>query len=88
MVMKKKQYIPNVLEKYRNNLKYFKHLKNIVEAYETHKKSKALETEMQSEDKDRIHAGIEALNEWSRPFAEMAMDEAIGKAMQGKKISE
>ena len=44
--MKKKQYIPNVLEKYRNNLKYFKHLKNIVEAYETHKKSKALETEM------------------------------------------
>ena len=49
---------------------------------------KALETEMQSEDKDRIHAGIEALNEWSRPFAEMAMDEAIGKAMQGKKISE
>jgi molecular chaperone HscA len=53
-----------------------------------HQRMKALETEMQSDDKDRIHAGIEALNEWSRPFAEMAMDEAIGKAMQGKKISE
>lgn len=47
-----------------------------------------LENDMGSDEKDRIHASIEALNDWSRPFAEMAMDEAIRKAMQGKKISE
>ena len=36
--------------------------------------------------KDEIHAGIESLNEISRPFAERLMDEAISKAIRGKKI--
>lgn len=47
-----------------------------------------LQSEMSTDEKDRIHSAIEALNDWSRPFAEMAMDEAVRKAMQGKKISE
>lgn len=36
--------------------------------------------------KDEIHGSIERLNEISRPYAERVMDEAIGKAMTGKKI--
>jgi molecular chaperone HscA len=36
--------------------------------------------------KDEIHANIERLNEISRPFAERLMDEAISKAIRGKKI--
>jgi molecular chaperone HscA len=36
--------------------------------------------------KNEIHTGIEKLNEISRPYAERLMDQAIGKAMQGKNI--
>jgi molecular chaperone HscA len=38
------------------------------------------------EDKDQVQAGIEKLNELSRPYAERLMDRAIGDAMKGKKI--
>jgi molecular chaperone HscA len=38
------------------------------------------------DNKDQIQAGIEKLNEISRPYAERLMDEAISKAMQGKNI--
>ncbi len=38
--------------------------------------------------KDKIQAGIEKLNELSRPYAERLMDQAIGKAMKGKNITE
>lgn len=38
--------------------------------------------------KDQIHAGIERLNEISRPYAERVMDEAISTAMRGKNIME
>jgi molecular chaperone HscA len=38
--------------------------------------------------KDEIHAGIEKLNEISRPYAERLMDEAISKAIKGKNIME
>ncbi|MBI3139241.1 MAG: Fe-S protein assembly chaperone HscA [Sphingobacteriales bacterium] len=38
--------------------------------------------------KDQIQAGIEKLNELSRPYAERLMDQAIGKAMKGKSITE
>lgn len=38
--------------------------------------------------KDEIQAGIEKLNEISRPYAERLMDEAISKAMKGKSITE
>ncbi|MEI2739515.1 MAG: Hsp70 family protein [Chitinophagaceae bacterium] len=36
--------------------------------------------------KDEIQGGVEKLNEISRPYAERLMDEAISKAMKGKKI--
>lgn len=36
--------------------------------------------------KDEIHAGIEKLNEISRPYAERVMDQAIATAMKGRKI--
>ena len=37
--------------------------------------------------KDSIQAGIERLNEISRPYAERLMDEAIASAMKGKNIN-
>lgn len=41
-----------------------------------------------TDQKDRIQFLTEKLNELSRPFAERLMDEAISKAMSGKKISD
>lgn len=41
-----------------------------------------------TEQKDRIQFLTEKLNELSRPFAERLMDQAISKAMSGKKISD
>ncbi|MCM5527079.1 Fe-S protein assembly chaperone HscA [Parasegetibacter sp. NRK P23] len=46
----------------------------------------ALQLALTMEDKDLIHKKIEELNEVSRPYAERAMDEAVGSAMKGKKI--
>ena len=37
-------------------------------------------------DKDQLHAGIEKLNEISRPYSERLMDKAIAVAMKGKTI--
>jgi len=37
-------------------------------------------------DKDKIHAAIDVLNEFTRPFAERLMDHAISVAMKGKSI--
>jgi molecular chaperone HscA len=64
------------------------HLLNAEQIAGMQTRMQTLENDMGTDEKDRIHASIEALNDWSRPFAEMAMDEAIRKAMQGKKISE
>ncbi len=36
--------------------------------------------------KDAIHAAIETLNEYTRPFAERLMDVAVAQAMKGKQI--
>ncbi len=41
---------------------------------------------LQSGDKDAIHAAIDTLNEYTRPFAERVMDAAVSKAMKGKTI--
>ena len=46
----------------------------------------ALQLALTMEDKDLIHAKIEALNEVSRPYAERLMDNAIAGAMKGKTI--
>lgn len=45
-----------------------------------------LSGKMSSDDKDKIHAAIEQLNEISRPYAERLMDHAISTAMKGKKL--
>jgi molecular chaperone HscA len=45
-----------------------------------------LENLVSTGNKDEIHAGIESLNNISRPYAERVMDEAISVAMKGKKI--
>ncbi len=37
-------------------------------------------------DKDAIHAAMDALNDYARPFAEIAMDNTVADAMQGKKL--
>ena len=38
------------------------------------------------DDKDLIHSRIEALNDFTRPFAERIMDHAISEAMKGKML--
>lgn len=45
-----------------------------------------LQEAMAGNNKDVIQSKITALNDLSRPFAERLMDEAISKAMRGKKI--
>ncbi len=47
---------------------------------------KQLEELVKSGNKDEIHAGIEKLNEISRPYAERLMDKDIGEALKGKMI--
>jgi len=39
-----------------------------------------------AKDKDRIVSAMDSLNNYSRQFAEIAMDINIAKALQGKKI--
>jgi molecular chaperone HscA len=45
-----------------------------------------LKEALSSADKDIIHAKIEKLNEYTRPFAERIMDIAVSSAMKGRKI--
>ena len=45
-----------------------------------------LRNSLHSGDKDAIHKAIDEVNEYTRPFAERLMDEAIGTAMKGKSI--
>jgi len=47
-----------------------------------------LEDNLQTGNKDQVHAAIEKLNEVSRPYAERLMDQAIGMAVKGKTINE
>lgn len=46
----------------------------------------ALKQALNSGDKDLIHKRIDELNEFTRPFAERLMDQAISHAMKGKSI--
>jgi molecular chaperone HscA len=41
---------------------------------------------MDMNDKNLVQTKTEELNNISRPYAERIMDEAIGKAMAGKKV--
>lgn len=57
-----------------------------VELLQTAAAMQSLQMAITMEDKNLIHQKIEELNNLSRPYAERIMDEAIGKAMTGKKI--
>ena len=46
----------------------------------------ALNLQLASGDKDQILTAIDAINEFTRPFAERVMDQAISVAMKGKSI--
>jgi len=56
------------------------------EIAETDQYLKTLKDALTSGDKDVIHKAIDAINEFTRPFAERLMDQAINVAMKGKSI--
>ena len=56
------------------------------EAEDTRELLAALKNALTSGDKDLIHKSIDQLNEFTRPFAERVMNQAISKAMTGKAI--
>ncbi len=56
------------------------------EITETRNFIQALKASLHAGDKDLIHAKINDLNEYTRPFAERVMDVAISQAMKGKQI--
>jgi len=59
---------------------------SIAEMSDTSKLIQALKDALTSGDKDLIHKSIDELNEFTRPFAERLMDQAISTAMKGKSI--
>ncbi len=59
---------------------------SIAEITETTKYIQTLKEALTSGDKDLIHKSIDELNEFTRPFAERLMDQAISTAMKGKSI--
>ncbi|MGN8069065.1 Fe-S protein assembly chaperone HscA [Mucilaginibacter sp. SG564] len=58
----------------------------VTESAETHKHLVALRESLTSGDKDLILKRIDEINEFTRPFAERLMDQAISTAMKGKSI--
>lgn len=56
------------------------------EMMETAAAMQALQLALTMNNKDLVHQKIEALNEITRPFAERAMDAAVGAALKGKTI--
>jgi molecular chaperone HscA len=59
---------------------------SIPEINDTHKYIQTLKDALTSGDKDLIHKAIDELNEFTRPFAERLMDQAISVAMKGKSV--
>lgn len=59
-------------------------LLSAVEIAQTEVLINALKAQLSSNDKDVIHTDIQALNDYTRPFAERIMDMAISEAMKGK----
>ncbi|WP_411274492.1 Fe-S protein assembly chaperone HscA [Daejeonella sp.] len=57
------------------------------EMLDTRKLLFSLKSSLTSGDKDLIHKNIDALNEFTRPFAERLMNTAISTAMKGKGVS-
>ncbi|WP_374950863.1 Fe-S protein assembly chaperone HscA [Mucilaginibacter sp.] len=61
-------------------------LLNATEISDTHIHLEALKAALSTGEKDLIHAKIDVLNNFTRPFAERVMDVAISTAMKGKSI--
>ena len=59
---------------------------SVQEIGDTKKYIEDLKNVLGSGDKDLIHKKIDELNEFTRPFAERVMDQAISQAMKGKSI--
>jgi molecular chaperone HscA len=59
---------------------------SIAEITETNQYIQGLKDALTGGDKDTIHKQIDALNEFTRPFAERLMDHAVSHAMKGKSI--
>lgn len=59
---------------------------SVTEVAETYQYVQRLKDSLTSGDKDQIHKAIDELNEFTRPFAERLMDQAISHAMKGKSI--
>lgn len=59
----------------------------VPEIAETKKHIEALKAVLESDDKDLILQKTEALNEYTRPFAERVMDMAVSQAMKGKSLN-
>lgn len=64
-----------------------KNLLSQSEIIETEKLIYDLSVNIETTDTDKIHNSIEALNEYTRPFAQKIMDIAIDAALKGKKIN-
>jgi molecular chaperone HscA len=71
--------VENFIKKYSNFL-------SLAEISETAQYIQKLKDSLTSGNKDLIHKSIDELNEFTRPFAERLMDEAISTAMKGKSI--
>ncbi len=76
----------NILQATDKFLQQHSRLLSGEEIQQTQHLADALGQAVKGEDKDAIHAAIDALNEYTRPLAERAMDHAIAEAMKGKKI--
>lgn len=74
----------NMIETCERFIAKNKDLLTVEEISGTTVKIEELRGQLNSENKDEIHHHIEALNEFTRPFAERLMDKAIGMAMKGK----
>lgn len=59
---------------------------SVTEISDTHRYITELEAALTSGEKDTILKKIDALNEFTRPFAERLMDQAISHAMKGKSV--
>ncbi len=62
------------------------HFLSDIEIADTHKYLQTLKDSLLGNNKDIIHKAIDSLNEFTRPFAERLMDEAIAVAMKGKRV--
>ena len=62
------------------------HFLTDLEITDTNKYLQTLKDILVSDDKDAIHKSIDSLNDFTRPFAERLMDEAIAVAMKGKRF--